>query len=167
MWTGAFSLPGKYGYDLTGSEDVPVGRGQAGHHALSPQTAELRRLSSVGRSCSASSHQLKFIFQKKLDQGTVVIATVRVTYTASFPQPHSDFLGSDFSYAQAVTMAEPRGVGGGTLLCPLRSGSLNPLFQSKAKRPDPRVSQSSPSPESQQTGKIREKPLHLMFSSLG
>ena len=88
-----------------------MGRGQVGHHALSPQTVELQKLSPGGRSCSAPSHQLKFIFQKKLDQGTVVIATVRVTYTASFPQPHSDFLGSDFSYAQAVTTAEP-GVGG-------------------------------------------------------
>lgn len=32
-------------------------------------------LSSVRRSCSASSHQQQFFFQKKWDRGTVVIAT--------------------------------------------------------------------------------------------
>lgn len=57
----------------------------------------------------ASSHKLKFIFQKKLDQGTVVIATVRVIYPASSHNSTLTSVGSDFNYVEGGPMAEPSG----------------------------------------------------------
>ena len=84
-------------------------------------------------------------------------------HTASSPQPHS-------WPAISVTHREwPRLSPGGPFLCPLRSGSLDRSSMSNLKLKDQILMphRDFPSPESRRAEKLREKPLPLMFSSLG